>query len=425
MPGAALQALVFSGRRWGKRMRIGIFTDTYKPEINGVVTSIELFRRQLEASGHTVYLVCPRYFGREDPTPNVFRFPSSPYLFKMMTERRFAYPSLRVFRAISRLNLDIVHSQVPANIGVFGILAARLRRAAHVHTYHTLFMEYTHYMPLPQTLSRYLVRLISRRFCGRCHRVISPSKRIGDELRHYGVNTPIDVIPTGIDIREPASVGDPSDLRRRYHIPPEKHLLSMVGRIGREKNISFLLRVVLTLKLRRSDFTFVVVGDGPDRKPLQQEVKELGLEDCVVFTGYVRRDEVFAFLRASSVFTFASVTETQGLVLLEAMSMETPVVAVDAMGVSDLMADERGGFTCRLKIDEFAGHVQELLDDRELHRAKSREARRKAIEWSIETMTARLVSTYERAIADFKTKGHLRYGKHRALNRGAASSAQH
>ncbi len=392
-------------------MRIGIFTDTYKPEINGVVTSIELFRRELERRGHSVYLFCPRYFGRKDPKPHVFRFPSKPFLFQMMTERRFSFPSLRVFREAARLNLDLVHSQVPANIGVFAILVSRFRRTAHLHTYHTLFMEYTHYMPLPRVLSRYLVGLISRRFCGRCQRVISPSRRIREELVEYGVNAPIDVIPTGIDLRDLDSVPEPEVVRRRRGIPEHKHVLSMVGRIGREKNISFLLRVMQVLKQRRSDFCFLVVGDGPDRKALQREVARLGLEDVVLFTGYVTREEVFALFRVTSVFTFASVTETQGLVLLEAMSMETPVVAVDAMGVSDLMADQRGGVTCSLEVGEFAERVERFLDDPELRRETAAEARRKAEEWSIERMTDRLLESYERAVDEFRRFGHVRYGK--------------
>ena len=392
-------------------MRIGIFTDTYKPEINGVVTSIELFRRELERRGHTVYLFCPRYFGRNDPEPQVFRFPSKPYLFQMMTERRFAFPSLRVFREAARLDLDIVHSQVPANVGVFGILISRFCRVAHLHTYHTLFMEYTHYMPLPRVLLRYLVRLISRRFCGRCQRVISPSLRIREELREYGINAPIDVIPTGIDLRDLDSVSDLDGVRRRRGIPNDKHVLSMVGRIGREKNISFLLRVMRLLKDRRSDFCFLVVGDGPDRKALQREVVRLDLEDVVVFTGYVTRDEVFALFRLTSVFTFASVTETQGLVLLEAMSMKTPVVAVDAMGVSDLMEDQRGGVTCNLEFEEFAGHVARFLDNPELRRETAVEARRKAEEWSIERMTDRLLASYQQGIEQFRRFGHVRYRK--------------
>ncbi len=392
-------------------MNIAVFTDTYRPEINGVVTSIDIFRRQLEENGHAVYLFCPRYFDRDDPDPKVYHFPSTPYLFKMMTERRFAYPSLPVFRAISKLDIDIIHSQVPGNIGAYALLISRLRRIPHVHTYHTLFMEYTHYMPLPQGLARYLVALISRRFCGRCQRVISPSRRVKDELLRYGVDAPIDVIPTGIDVRRHRVITPADVLRRRYRIPEAKRMLIMVGRIGREKNISFLLRVIQLLKQRRSDVCLVVVGDGPDRPPLQVEVAELGLQDEVVFTGYVTRDEVFSFFKASSIFTFASVTETQGLVLLEAMSMGTPAVAVDAMGVSDLMADGRGGFACRLDHREFAAHVEELLDDRELYRHKSAEATAKAHEWSVEQMTDRLLISFERAIADFKAYGHVRCGK--------------
>lgn len=394
-------------------MRIAIFTDTYNPEINGVVTSVELFRRELERRGHTVYLFCPEYPHQDESQPNVFRFPSSPYLFKMMTERRFAYPSLKVFRQISKLNIDIIHSQVPANIGTFGLFVGRFWRIPNVTTYHTLFAEYTHYMPIPTGIARYLVELISRRFTGRCQRVISPSYRIKQELRKYHVDAPVDVIPTGMDFHDPDELDDDAAIRRRLGVPEGKRVLSMIGRIGREKNISFLLGVMKLLKQRRSDFVFVVTGDGPDLEPLQAEVEELGLEREVMFTGYVTRPEVFGLLKTTSILVFASLTETQGLVLLESMSMGTPVVAIDAMGVSDLLAEGRGGIPARMDTEDFAEKVERLLDDDALYEEKRREALEKAREWSIERMTDRLLECYDLAITDYRSRRQPRFGERR------------
>jgi 1,2-diacylglycerol 3-alpha-glucosyltransferase len=384
-------------------MRIGIFTDTYKPEINGVITSIEIFRKQLEAMGHEVYLFCPMYFGKKDPAPGVFRFPSTPYLFKTMTERRFVYPSFRVFRSIRRLNLDIVHSQVPANTGLFAILVSRLEHIPHVHTYHTLFMEYTHYMPVPRPIAVHIVESVSRWFCGRSQCIISPSARIRRELREYGIHTPIEVIPTGIDTNPDRVIQDPRELRHRYNLPEDKKILSFVGRIGREKNIGFLLRMVRKISEARDDVILVIVGDGPDKSRLAAEARSLGIESLVRFTGYVDRETVFSVFAASAVFTFASMTETQGLVLLEAMSMGTPVVAIDAMGVSDLLSDDRGGFLCQPDdLDGFTERVNTLLDNRELYRKTAAEGQEKAREWSIETMSERLVRTYRKAVQDYR-----------------------
>ncbi|MFW6368778.1 MAG: glycosyltransferase [Spirochaetota bacterium] len=395
-------------------MRIAIFTDTYKPEINGVVTSVELFRRELERRGHTVYLVCPDYPHQDESQPNVFRFPSTPYLFKMMTERRFAYPSIKVFRQIFKLDIDIIHSQVPANIGAFGLFVGRFRHIPNVTTYHTLFAEYTHYMPIPTGIARYLVELISRRFTGRCQRVISPSYTIKQELRKYHVDAPIDVIPTGMDFHDPDALEEEPVIRRRLGIPEGKRVLSMIGRIGREKNISFLLKVMKLLKQRRSDFVFVVTGDGPDLEPLQTEVAELGLEQEVVFTGYVTRPEVFGLLKLTTVLVFASLTETQGLVLLESMSMGTPIVAIEAMGVSDLISEGKGGIPARMEKEDFADKVERLLDDEHLYETKRQEALEKAREWSIERMTDRLLESYSLAISDYhRSRRQPRFGERR------------
>ncbi len=396
-------------------MNIAVFTDTYKPEINGVITSIEIFRRQLESKGHTVYLFCPSYFGRETVAENVYRFPSTPYLFKKMSERRFVFPSLKVFWKLRKMEIDVIHSQVPANTGVFAILLSRFRRIPHVHTYHTLFMEYRHYMPVPRPVAVWLIEEISRRYCGRCQRVISPSMRIRRELERYGVNAPIDVIPTGIDIDPNRKITPESTIRTRHGIPKDRKLLLFVGRIGREKNISFLLRVMKMLAARRNDLCLMVVGDGPDRKRHLRELSSLKLElnKDIVFTGYVKRDEVFSYFKAAEVFTFASLTETQGLVLLEAMSMGTPVVAIDAMGVSDLLADGRGGILCSLNEEEFAAQVERLLDDRALYEQKVTEANLKAEEWSIERMAERLLESYSRARSDFRLNRHARFNKPR------------
>ncbi len=393
-------------------MTIAIFTDTYRPEINGVITSIDLFRRQLQQRGHTVYLFCPDYNRNPGSDPHVFRFPSVRYFFPMMRERRFVFPSLKLWRQFRSLNVDVIHSQVPANTGAYALILSWWYRIPHVHTYHTLFMEYTHYMPLPRALSTRLVRWISRKFCGRCQRIVSPSIRIKDEIIGYGVDAPIDIIPTGIDFI-PDREYVPSDvLRRKLNLPADKKLLVVVGRLGREKNIAFLLQVLADLRLVRDDLHLVIVGDGPDRPRLVKDVQKLGVTDAVTFTGYVKRELVFSIIHMSELFVFASVTETQGLVLLEAMAAGTPCVAVDAMGVADMLSDGRGGVLTSLAVPEFCWYVNELLSNSRLYRRKKAEALQKAEEWSVDAMTDRLLNCFEQSILDFRRHGIPRH-KHR------------
>lgn len=392
-------------------MTIAIFTDTYSPEINGVTTAIRLIREELQNRGHTVYLFCPEYGGRVfADDPYTIRFPSIPYFFKKMKERRFVFPHFRKLFRIRRLGIDIIHSQVPGNIGVYGLIAARLFNIPHVHTYHTLYMAYIHYMPIPHAISTRSVRWISRKFLGRCQRVVAPSYDIRRELKSYGVDAPIDVIPTGIETRRSHAFLNPAKLKGKYGIQPDEPCLLYVGRLGPEKNVQFLFDVMSELRERGRRVQLLIVGDGPDRARLEGLVRSQDLGSAVTFAGYIPREEVFSFYHMTDLFVFASETETQGLVLLEAMSVGTPVVAVAVMGVADLMTDNRGGIAVRPRVDEFANAVESLLDNDELYRRKRDEAEHKAHDWSVTRSVDRLLWFYEESIRDHRAHGMPRYG---------------
>jgi 1,2-diacylglycerol 3-alpha-glucosyltransferase len=384
-------------------MNIGLVSDTYEPQINGVVTSIELFKRALEEKGHTVYVFCPYYNGRGKKHYNIYRYFSVPWPFKAMKEQRFVIP-LPVRKTPFRdLDINILHSQVPGNMGWFAVVKAMIYRIPHVHTYHTLYIEYTHYMPVPLPLAQIIVRIISRRFCATCQRVITPSAEIKQEVAGYGVKRPLDVIPTGIDFEADRKFDDPERIKAAYGIPPGKKIISFIGRFGKEKSIGFLLDMLVKLIPLEPEIHFLLVGDGPDRADLEHKTSALDLDKYVTFTGYVPRDYIFNFFKLTDVFVFSSKTETQGIVLLEAMSVGTPVVAVGAMGVNDLMQDGKGGFLIDdLDEDEFIEKILQLLDDPELYARKSREALEKAEAWSVNKMADKLIECYKKAITDYR-----------------------
>ena len=394
-------------------MTIAIFTDTYAPEINGVTTSVRLVREELQNRGHTVYLFCPEYGGRMfSDDPDTIRLPSIPYFFRKMKERRFVFPHFKKLFKVRRLGVDLIHSQVPGNIGVYGLIAAWLFGVPHVHTYHTLYMAYVHYMPIPHSVSTRTVKWISRKFLGRCQRTVSPSYDIRNELKSYGVDAPIDVIPTGVETRRSHAFLNPVKLKDKYGIPEDRPCLLYVGRLGPEKNVAFLFDVMKALRERKTNAHLLIIGDGPDRHRLEGLVHQDALTSSITFAGYIPREEVFSFYAMADLFVFASETETQGLVLLEAMSVGTPAVAVDRMGVSDLLADKRGGIPVRARPAEFANAVETILSDEELMNAKRTEAFEKAEEWSVSRSVERLEWFYREAIRDYKKHGMPRH-RHR------------
>jgi 1,2-diacylglycerol 3-alpha-glucosyltransferase len=394
-------------------MRIAIFTDTYRPEINGVVTSVDTVCDELREQGHDVFLFAPRYFGREDHNPGTVRFPSIPYPFPQMRERRIALPWGGAFRTFGRLGIDVIHSQVPGTIGIFALVASWIWRVPHVHTYHTHYMEYTHYMPFPRSFSTRAVKWIAQHFCGRCQHVISPSRGMREAIIGHGVDAPISVVPTGIEMRSEQPTKSIDDLFDQYNLGDPtrvagKRLLVSVGRLGREKNICYLMRALAIIK-ERHDVHLLMIGNGPDREEVEQLIDRLGLGDRVTLVGYVSHDDVFAFIRNSDLFVFSSVTETQGLVLLESMAVGTPVVAIEGIGVSDLLEDNAGGLATTSSMVDFTTAVDRFLSDDHFLATKRDEALGRAREWSVENQVSKITRIYADSMVDFKQHGLPRY----------------
>ena len=401
-------------------MNIAIFTETYTPQINGVVVSIETFRKELERMGHTVFILAPGFNKRtladskEQTVPSMaasnpiaperlHRVFSVRYPFKYMKEQRFCVPFPWDLAGFGKRKIDIIHAQVTSsNTGNFAILVGRLFGFPVVHTYHTLFIEYVHYTPLPRAWARLGVKFLSRSFCNACERIIVPSSRIVSELESYGVRRPMDIVPTGMDfslMREAV----PLD-RKRYGIPEGRRILCFIGRTGREKNIPFLYEMMSILLKKRQDIHLVIIGDGPEREEIQRDGEGRGISNFYTFTGYLPRRELLGILAGSDIFTFCSKTETQGIVILEAMAAGTPVVAIDAMGVRDPLADGRGGMLVPDDPEMFARAVEGILDDPDYAKQLSAEARGKAHQYSSEKTAAALVETYSRAIADYSER---------------------
>jgi len=382
-------------------LHILMITDVYFPRINGVSTSTATFREDLQALGHRVTLVAPAYpqGGREDDA-DIFRVPSR-YLPMDPEDRMMHWSALR--RLEDRLvdeRFDVVHVQTPFVAHYFGRRLSRRLGLPLVESYHTFFEEYLfHYLPwLPRGLPRAGARRFSRGQCNEVSRVVVPSVAMLEVLRRYGVDTPIDIVPTGLG-PDAFTPGDGSRFRAQMEIPLARPLLVHVGRVAHEKNIGFLLDVVDRLRHRIDDVLLLIAGEGPARAALARRVERLELEAHVRFTGYLDRQVGLKdCYRAGDAFVFASRTETQGLVLIEAMAQGTPVVSTAVMGTRDIVGPQRGAVEVHEQADEFAITLALLLDDPDRRARMADEARAFAREWSARAMAEKMVETYRMAI---------------------------
>jgi glycosyltransferase involved in cell wall biosynthesis len=298
--------------------------------------------------------------------------------------------------AVVEQGCDLIHVQTPFVAHYAGCATARRYGVPLIATYHTLFEEYLkHYAPLlPAGLLRGLARRFSRRQCNALDAVIVPSRAIEHRLGEYGVTTPMHVLPTGISLSTPVEDGRET-FRERHGIDPARPVALFVGRVAHEKNIDYLLDVVDLARAWVPDILLVIAGEGPARDSLRRSVAERGLQACVQFIGYMdRQSELPACYAAADVFVFASRTETQGLVLLEAMAAGLPVVALAEMGTVDILGAGRGAVVPEDNPYAFALAVADVLRDPARRHALSADARVYAADWSETALAGRMAELY-------------------------------
>jgi glycosyltransferase involved in cell wall biosynthesis len=387
-----------------ERLRVLYPTDVFLPRVNGVSTSIATFRRELAAIGVDAHVVCPRYRD-EAAVPGVTRIEG--WTVPLDPEDRFVRPGSFV-AATAPLDFDLVHVQTPFAAHRAGVRLARARGVPLVETWHTDFEHYfEHYLPLvPAPLARAVGRSIARRVGRSVDRLVVPSSAVDRALAASGVTTPRVILPTGLTA-EDLGVGDGGRFRAAHGIAPDRPVAVHVGRMAREKNVGFLLEVADRVRGEIPDLLLVLAGEGPARPELERQVARLGLGPNVLFLGYLdRRIGLADCYRAGDCFLFSSTTETQGLVLLEAMSLGVPVVALAAGGTVDLLAARRGALVPEADREVFAAAVVRLLRDRDLAARLSREAREEAGRWSAGAFARRLASLYGELIEAAPARRH-------------------
>ena len=377
-------------------MRIGMFTDSYKPYTSGVVRSIETTKAKLTELGHEVYIFAPNYPNCEEED-GVFRFASVPT--PTYPDFSIALPfSLNLNATVKRLDLDIIHVHSPFSMGLLGSRCAKRFDIPLVFTYHTMYDRYVHYLPFAQGISKKVVLKLSCNFCNRCDLVIAPTN-IVRQIIAPNVVTKVKALPTGIEIGEFTRL-DRQWLRQQYQIPAEKKILLHLGRLGKEKNIGFLLQAYQRIRAAEPETVLVIVGDGPDRESLEAQAQEMGLSPAVIFTGTMPREQVVNCYAGADLFVFASTTETQGLVLGEAKAAGLPAVAVKALGAAEMVNDGIDGFLTPLLLEDFTVRVLQLLQDDQLRQKMVENCLVEAEKISSLNMAKKLIEAYEGVIHD-------------------------
>ena len=376
-------------------MRIGLFTDAYLPEVTGVTTAVSQLRAELERLGHETYVYAPRYDRPFEEQPRTFRFRAGPV---------FAYKTARMAVPYSREAaksfgvLDVVHSHTPFSLAYAAFVAAYRHKLPHVQTYHTYLSQYRHYVPRPIRPSVRITERYSAALCNRCSVVTVPTRSIHDELVRFGVHRPIRILPFGPDMTvyaQPAAW----EPRRAMAIPDGDPLLLYAGRMAEEKNLRFILAAFAKVHETAENAVMVWAGDGPLRAWLEEEGRRLGLEDVLRFPGFLDRQRITDLYKETDLFLFASKTETQGLVLAEAMAAGAPAVAVRAMGVRDVVEDGVSGVLVPESLDDFAAAVTGMLCDPSLRARLGEGARRAAEAMSLQNCARRFAEIYEESRA--------------------------
>lgn len=376
-------------------MRILMVSDVYFPRINGVSTAINTYRRTLLAEGIEVRLIAPDYGHHDDDATWITRVPSRPVPLDP-EDRIMKWSSLLEAVEQEAAHCDVIHVQTPFLAHYAAVRAAHKMNLPLIGTYHTLFEEYfQHYIPfLPSDWLKGIARRVSRNQCNDMTRVIVPSRAIEARLRDYGVTSHMQILPTGIPLAQ-FSTGDGQRFRKQHGIALDRPLALFVGRVAHEKNIGFLLESIAIARRKIPDILLIITGEGPALSHLKQQVEQRDLRENVMFIGYLDRQQGLPdCYAAANAFTFASRTETQGLVLIEAMAMGLPVVALSSMGTADILDARRGALVPEDNTHTFAHMLGELLEDQQLQSQLGQEGREYAMQWDETVIAKRLATVY-------------------------------
>ncbi|HAS00156.1 MAG: Glycosyl transferase group 1 [Candidatus Moranbacteria bacterium GW2011_GWC2_37_73] len=381
-------------------MRIAIFTNNYLPNPFGVSMSIESFRREFEKLGHTVYIFAPEFKGYVDENKNVFRYPALDLKFKNIRFPIAISYSYRIDRILSKLEIDVIHSQHPNLLGWQAKRWAKKKNVPLVFTWHTLYDQYAHFAPLvPRRLAAWWTIKNAVGYANVSDQIITPTPSVTEIIRSWGVkNKKIESIPSGVEESEFENA-EGIEIRKKLEIASDETVLFFIGRITAEKNLTFLMNAVAKVLLKNKKVKFLVCGGGDYISVMQKIALENGVSDQVIFTGLIANNDRKNYFAAADIFVHASKSETQGMILTEAMYMGVPIVAVSATGVKDLITNQINGLLVKENEVDFANAVERLINDNDIRRKFSENAKKIAKEnYTASICAKKMLEVYQKTI---------------------------
>lgn len=391
-------------RVYRKNMKIGIFTNNYLPNSYGVSGSVESFRKEFEVFGHEVYIFAPRWKEYKDENPQVFRYPAFETNVKIKFPIAIPYSS-KISKILDNLKLDIIHSQHPNLLGSAAARWAKKKNIPLVFTWHTLYDQYAHFAPfVPKKLAMWFMIQNARNYANKCDQIVVPTPSVREILKKWGVtNKNIVAIPTGVE-EEQFENPDRTVIREKYGVKGDEILLFVMTRLTEEKNMEFLVDAALEIIRNNKNAKFMVCGDGNLKNTLEKKVADAELGEKIVFPGIVSNSEKKNYYAAGDIFAYASKSETQGMVLTEAMYSGLPIVAVKATGVRDIIENDKTGFLVSEDKEEFANAVQKLIDDESLRKKFGEKAKKIAREkYTARVCAEKMIEVYEKVIEKSRT----------------------
>jgi len=379
-------------------MNILMMTNTFRPYVGGVARSVEVFTDEYRRQGHRVLVVAPRYDAARESEPGLVRVPAIQNFNGSDLSVRVAIPGLLAGK-LTNFAPDVVHAHHPFLMGDAALRVAVGRNLPLVFTHHTMWELYTHYVPGDSAVMRRFVIALATGYANLCDSVIAPSRGIRNLLASRGVQSPIVVIPTGVEVDQFAR-GAGAAFRRRTGIPDGAFVVGHVGRLAEEKNLPFLARAVAQFVGHDANRCFVVVGDGPMREHIEAIFDDHGLAGRLFAVGRLEGKCLIDAYAAFDAFVFASKSETQGLVLVEAMAAGVPAVALDAPGVREVLDDGRNGAMIDVEdADTFAAALQ-WVAARTAHQREqlAENARNTARRFALDRCAARTLQLYQSVI---------------------------